>query len=296
MSTYVILDVGTNNVLMLWATKENGEITTIRRESAISAMGKGMHDARLTNEAIETTKCILKDNIKRSLKFSKNIIIAGTSSSREAKNINEISDWARSEFGLKYNIISGECEAELNGLANIQEFKSLEDFVLFDVGGGSTEFTFIQNGKIEFTKTLKLGIRRLHNMFDNFEQRKQFTRTILEHIPKFQSTSLVGIGGTATSLAAIKNKLKKYDAKVVHRSKITASELNEIFTNLETLSPIEISKLMMFDVKRSDIILTGTMVVSEIIRFFGVQNFYISDKGLQYGILNLPEEEIEKML
>jgi exopolyphosphatase / guanosine-5'-triphosphate,3'-diphosphate pyrophosphatase len=296
MKKYAILDVGTNNVLMLWAKKENRRITTVKREAVISAMGKGMQNGLLTSEAVTNTKKILKDNILRSLEFTKNIIIVGTSSSREAENISEISSWTSKEFGLKYIIISGEREAELNGIANINEFKDIGDFILFDVGGGSTEFTFVSGGKIEIVKTLKLGIRRLHNLHDNFEQRQNFTKKILQHIPQNTTSVLVGVGGTATSLGAIKNKLKKYNAKVVHKSKITAPELAEIIDRIGKMPLDDLKELMTFDVKRADIILTGTMIVSEIINYFGASEFYVSDKGLQYGILNLGESEIAEML
>jgi len=294
---YAIIDVGSNNVLLLLAQKNSKKIEILKRKSIISAMGKNMHNQLLTSNALQRTKKILHQFIIYSRLFTENIIVIGTSSSREAKNINILSDWLLNKYDLTYNIISGEYEAFLNGAANIGEFPQLKNFLLFDIGGGSTEFTLIENQSIIRSYSIKLGIRRLQNEFGNdLENKIQKVRELLKKISlKTYKLPLVGIGGTVTSLAAIQKNLVDYDEETVHKSTVTAAQIKDIYKKIIRLSYREIAKLIPFDPERSDIILTGTMIVKEILNYFNADEFIVSDKGIQYGILNLKAKELKEM-
>lgn len=296
---YSVIDVGTNNILLLLAAKINNHLEIIHRDSNISALGKNMKNGILAENALVRTKDILKDNIKFSKLYTKNIIVIGTSCSREASNIYILSKWLKKKYNLKYNIISGMKEAYLNGLANIHEFPDKNEIILFDVGGGSTEFTYLKNGQIIAKQSLRLGIRRLQNLHNNDLGNKIIkTREILKELdlPKLAKPEIIGIGGTVTSLSAIKHNLKKYDGNIVHKSIITKNELHDLLHKISKLSCETLATLIPFDPKRSDIILTGTLIVREIIDYFKVDKFTVSDRGLQFGVIFQNEEEIKAML
>jgi exopolyphosphatase / guanosine-5'-triphosphate,3'-diphosphate pyrophosphatase len=296
---YAILDVGTNNVLFLIAEVQNGEIKTLYRSANISAMGKRMKDSCITNTALKRTKSILADNIKYAKIFTDNIIILGTSCSREAKNINELSSWLKSRFGLNYNIISGELEARLSGIANLHAFPEYRNAITFDVGGGSTEFNFIKEGNIISSQSLPLGIRRLDNAFGkNFDLKLNETKKILADliVPQIPDFTLIGIGGTVTSLAAYKVHMQKYDGEKVHKSKLSETEIRLILDDFRSMTDDEIAYLIPFDRYRADILATGTMIVHEILKKFKMDDFVVSDFGMQYGILYQDEVFIKDLL
>ncbi len=296
---FSVIDVGTNNVLLLLAAKINNHLEIIHRDSNISALGKNMKNGILAENALVRTKDILKENIEFSKLYTKYIIVIGTSCSREASNIYILSKWLKKKYNLKYNIISGMKEAYLNGLANIHEFPDKNEIILFDVGGGSTEFTYLKNEQIIAKQSLRLGIRRLQNLHNNdFGNKIIKTREILKelNLPKLAKPEIIGIGGTVASLSAIKNNLKKYDGNIVHKSIITKNELHDLLHKMSKLSCETLATLIPFDPKRSDIILTGTLIVREIIDYFKVDKFTVSDRGLQFGVLFQNEEEIKAML
>ncbi len=296
---FAVIDVGTNNILLLIAKLENSKLEVLHRDSNISAFGRNMKNNLLTDAALRRTKSILIDNIIYSRLFTSNIIVVGTSCSREARNIELLSKWINRKFGLKYNIISGEQEAYLNGIANLNEFREFENIIMFDVGGGSTEFTFVKNGKIISSLSLKLGIRRLENTFrSDLEEQTNAVKKILNslEIPEMEKFVLVGIGGTATSLSSIKLKLREYDGNVIHKKCISRNELRTMLRSFERMSNPEIAELIPFDSKRADIIATGTMIVSEILDLFEADKFFVSDKGIQFGILNQTKAELQEML
>lgn len=296
--TYCVIDVGTNNVLLLIASV-NDHINIIKRDSRISALGKNMKDGFLDIKAINRTKIILTDFIENAHEFTKNIIVVGTSCSRDAKNISVLSDWLEDKYKINYHIISGDEEANFNGIANINEFRESKEIVMFDVGGGSTEVIWIKKGEIIQTQSIDLGIRRLQNLFGSESQKKyEETQRLLNTLPSFpfDDSVLVGIGGTATSLGAMKFQLEEYDPQVVHKSKIVVSELKIILMNLSGKTDNQIAKLMPFEPKRADLIETGTMIVTEILDYFGVKDFFVSDRGIQFGILMQEKHDLNKML
>ena len=295
---FCVIDVGTNNILLLVASIEDG-INIIKRDSMISGLGKDMKNGLLEDKAIKRTKQILSKFIIIAREITDNIIIVGTSCSRDAKNISEISGWLEDTFQIKYTILSGDEEAMFNGIANISEFKEIQNIILFDVGGGSTEFIWIKDGKIIQARSIELGIRRLQNAFNsNYIQKIKETKKLLNTLPSspLNNPVLVGIGGTATNLSAMKFQLDEYNSQVVHKSKITLSELKEILINLRGKTELQIAKLMPFEPKRADLIETGTMIVTEILDYFDVKEFLVSDRGIQFGILMQDKHELDKML
>jgi len=297
-NTFCVIDVGTNNILLLVASiKDNFHI--IKRDSKISGLGKDMKNDLLDITAIERTKKILTEFILEAQNFTENIIIVGTSCSREAKNISLLSDWLADKFQIKYNIISGKQEADFNALANINEFIEFKNVIMFDVGGGSTEFIWIENGNVIKTHSLDLGIRRLQNVHDSDHSAKlKATKTLLNSLKPVQLAQpvLVGIGGTATSLSAMKFELEKYDPALVHKSKVTKTDIINLYSKLKEKNLKQISELMPFEPKRADLIQTGTMIVMEILDYFGSEEFFVSDRGIQFGILSQPRSELDKML
>jgi len=284
-----IIDVGTNNILLLLAEKQRSDFEVVESKSSISALGKNMKDQTLTQNAIRRTKNILGDFITYSRFFTDNIIVIGTSCSRDAKNIEQISSWLWKKYKLKYLIISGNDEAYLNGLANMDEFPHLKEFILFDIGGGSTEFTYIVNRQIKRFLSLNLGIRRLQNSFGNntLDKETRIRKLLQEMIWPKKNIPLVGIGGTVTSLAALKHELKDYDSKIIHRTLISTADLSYLYRKFIRLNKSQLVRLIPFDPARSDIVATGTMIVNEILSYFETEEFYISDKGYPFGILKL---------
>ena len=287
---FSVIDVGTNSILLLIAERLQNSWKILHRDARTSSLGKGMKDGLLTNEGIEKAKAILEDFIQTSkLYHSDKIIITGTSASREAKSISQISDWLESGFGLTYHILSEEQEIYYIYLANKHEFDEHENLIIFDIGGGSTEFMIVMKSKLEFTTSLKMGVRRLNNLFDNDEEKYAFCHDVLaeskirEHI--HSTFEVVGVGGTVTNLVAVKIGLKEWISEKVHKQVLTLDNVHYFKGLWKKLSYEEIEKLIPFDPNRSDVLLSGTILLESIFSYLNVEKIFVSDFGLQFGIL-----------
>ena len=287
---YSIIDVGTNSILLLIANKQENKITVLHRDAQTSSLGKGMKNGLLTEEGIEKAKIILKKYIQVSRKYmADNIIITGTSASREAKNVSVLSHWLKNEYELPYYILTDEQELYYDYLANKHEFEEFKNLIIFDIGGGSTEFIIVEDSKITYSVSLRMGVRRLNNLFESDEEKYTFCKKVLsqsqikQHLPS--SFEVVGIGGTVTNLIAIKQGLKTWISEKVHKQVLALDDVRYFKVLWKKLSYEEIEMLIPFDPHRSDVLLSGTVLLESIFSFLGVRKIFVSDYGLQFGIL-----------
>jgi len=285
-----IIDLGTNSVLLLIAEKQNTHRSVLYRDAKTSLLGKGMKNGLLTKNAIKRAENILKEYISVSKKFNcHKIIIIGTSASRESKNITKISHWLKINYGLPFYILSENEEIKYIYSANIKEFPEFHNMLIFDIGGGSTEFILIKNKKIIIQKSLKIGVRRLNNQFLKSQPKINYIKEMLnkskiENKISF-SFDTIGVGGTVTTLVAVKNKLQKYIPEKVHKQILYKSDI-EYFTKLWlSISDKEAKKLIPFDPLRADVLHSGSLILQEIFNYFSIEKIYASDYGLQFGML-----------
>jgi exopolyphosphatase/guanosine-5'-triphosphate,3'-diphosphate pyrophosphatase len=284
-----VFDVGTNNVLMLWGEIKQNHIITHHRTNSVSALGLNMKDNLVTGSALSRLKRILDIFIPLSQAVTMNISILATSCSRDALNIDYISEYVSKRYGLIYNIISDNEEALLNGYANLDEFEELSRFLSFDIGGGSTEFTYIEQKQIRTVKSIKLGIRRLHNHFkDDIEGIRTEILRLLDtlRIEIEDEVQLIGIGGTVANITAISKGLRRYDSLEVHRSELHREQLEKYMDRFSKMRLDEIRELMPFEPQRAEIIITGILVILEIMNKYNKDSIFVSDHGLMYGYLN----------
>ena len=289
--TISIIDMGTNSVLLLIAESQNDSWNILHRDAKTSSLGKGMKNGLLAEEEIKKTKKILTGYINISKKYNCNkIIITGTSASREAKNITKISDWLKINYGLHFYILSENEEIKYIYLANQKEFPELKSMLIFDIGGGSTEFILIKNKEIIIQKSLMIGVRRLNNLFKDTKEKIDYIKKILKK-SKIIDTILcgfesIGVGGTVTNLIAVKNKMQKYIPEKVHKQILYRSDIENFIKLWSNISNEEAKKLIPFDPLRADILLSGSLILQEIFNYFSIKKIYVSDCGIQFGILN----------
>ncbi|MCF7858447.1 MAG: hypothetical protein K9N07_03870 [Candidatus Cloacimonetes bacterium] len=295
---YSIIDVGTNKISLL--TAEAGKDAQIFQHiSKVSALGKDMENGLLQNKMIERTIRILEKFIQKAKVHSDDIIVIGTSSSRDAKNISLLSSWLNNKYQIKYNILSGESEVKFIAAANVEEFKEFSNLLMFDIGGGSTEFVWIIDHKITHTQSIDLGIRRLQNKFQyNSVKKRELIRHLLTFLPLklIEAPTVVGIGGVAVSLSLLKSQFEKSSSSKIHKAEISTKTLLAIHKEISTGNEKMLTSIMPFEADRSELIETGMMIVLEILDYFRGKSFFVSERGIEFGILAQTQSELKKML
>jgi exopolyphosphatase/guanosine-5'-triphosphate,3'-diphosphate pyrophosphatase len=251
-------------------------------------MGEGMDKSkRIPEKVIERNINSLKEikGICDDREVDK-IIAYGTSALRDAENKSEFINRAMDKSGIKVEVISGEEEAYY-GYLGVSRSLDLQDFMIMDVGGGSTEFIRIENGEKKYLKSLNIGSVRLNERFflKDPPGKKQLDE-FMKHLDEIfdenfgdenMDASLVGIGGTATALSAINLGLDSYDPNKIDGSVIAYDDVEKIFEDLSQMRLDERLAVKGLEPKRADIIVAGAAIIKRYMERDKIREIIISD-------------------
>ena len=234
---------------------------------------------------------------KKQIDFSNAVVKAVTTEAiRQALNRDEVLDRIAKETGVRFEIISGEEEAELTLLAVKNRLERLhhaaKDFVLVDIGGGSTELIFYY-GEETFSKSFPVGIVTTAQQYGTLEDienalpRKMFDMQMFcaeVYATKGRTEAFIATAGTPTTIAAMKLGLnyETYDAKKVNGTSLKVEELDFYLKKLLAM-PFE-ERETTVGTGRSDLIAAGILIFREIFRIVEFENCIVIDDGLREGV------------
>jgi exopolyphosphatase/guanosine-5'-triphosphate,3'-diphosphate pyrophosphatase len=154
-----VIDLGTNTFNLLIA--EGKHILFSTKEGVALGMG-GINDRMLAEDAMQRGMDALIHFKKLCDDFEvENIQAIGTSALRDAKNALLFTQMVYERTGIEIQIISGQEEAHYiyKGVKSAHNFE--DKSVIMDIGGGSTEFIFVQHEKLIDFKSVNIGVSRI---------------------------------------------------------------------------------------------------------------------------------------
>ena len=301
------IDIGTNSCRLLIAEVEkDNEIINFKKEIykdlEIVKLGEDVNKNKfLKEEAIERTlKCLKKyrEIIDKYSIEQKNIICFATSATRDANNRDYFIKKVYDETKIKINCISGEEEAYINFKGVISSFDKnfKENILVFDIGGGSTEFTLGNMQGIEKKISLNIGSVRITEKFfldngiynyceENRLKAKEWIKENLKELEDFKKEyfTLIGVAGTTTTQVSVREKMEVYDSEKIHLSNLTSKEIND---NLSLfIKKINNEEIKGLDQKRKDVIIGGTIILKEILDYFGKDFIIVSENDNLMGAI-----------
>lgn len=158
------IDVGTNTVVSVVADVEDGALTVLADEERFARLGQGVDaSGRLAPEAMDRVvdRLAQAQATARQLE-AEHTVIAATSASRDAANVDVLQARVRDELGLDYRVISGVEEAALSFRGALAMRPELETACVVDIGGGSTEIVAGTRAEgVTYRTSLNVGSVRL---------------------------------------------------------------------------------------------------------------------------------------
>ncbi|MCX7913222.1 MAG: Ppx/GppA family phosphatase [Thermodesulfovibrionales bacterium] len=307
------IDIGSNTLRLLIASLRDKKLTRKASLRCVTRLAEGVQkDGMLRQENIDKSITCLIEFKKMYGQFKvKDVIAVGTSALRDAKNSHLLIDKARDIIGINAEIISGEKEAEfvltgvLYGLYQDQKNFYWDKMLVIDIGGGSTEWIYIENVKKsykEFKKgSLPLGAIRLFKSFITTDppdliQIKLIKDYIISEIEskglkellsktKTSKAIFIATGGTPTTVATIDMGLRKYDGEKVHLHRISRPTLSELLQKLINFPLQKRSHIIGLEPDRADIIITGTLILQTFMEVFDFDHLIVSDYGILEGVI-----------
>ncbi len=301
------IDIGTNSCRLLIAeVQEDNKTISFKKEIykdlEIVKLGEDVNKNKFLKEvAIERTLKCLKKYRKIIDKYSieeKNIICFATSATRDSTNRDYFIKKVYDETKIKINCISGDEEAYINFKGVISSFDRnfKENILVFDIGGGSTEFTFGIIKAIEKKISLDIGSVRItekffldNGVYDYSEKNrtpaKEWVKKILTELEDFKKLNftLIGVAGTITTQVSVREEMEVYDSEKIHLSNLTSKEIND---NLNLfIKKINNEEIKGLDTKRKDVIIGGTIILQEILEYFKKDFVIVSENDNLVGAI-----------
>lgn len=299
------LDLGTNTLILLIAEiRPDKTYDVLHDEARVVRLGEGIHKNKFfLPDAMDRAYAALADFKAKIAELGcEDTVAVGTAGFRNAANAADFMSRVWAGLGLEIQIISGEKEAELIHTAALADFRDLPlPRVVLDIGGGSTEFIIEEHGKPVHAVSLPFGSVKLTENFlatdpptsQELGALAAFLEKNLAGLPRLNgATTLIATAGTATTLAALAQNLKKYDAHKVHASILELDRLRKLAAQL-ALEPLALrQKRPCLELKRADVIVAGAEILKAVAACFGATRITVSDRGLRYGLL---AEKIHKI-
>lgn len=216
---------------------------------------------------------------------------------RDAINRDQFLDHIYEQTHIRIGLISGEREALLSGKGALSALNIKGGpFLVFDLGGGSTEFFYDDRGKVE-AKSIPLGAAALTKEFirsdppDETEldsiSKETDQRLNNAHIGLAREHVVIGTGGSVTTLASMFHRIPSDDItpERVNGLTLTLPQVAICFEEMRNLNIEQRMALPGLDPERADVIVAGALVVMRIIGFFGVSELIVSMSDLLEGLL-----------
>lgn len=283
------VDIGTNSTRLLVGDE---------RRTVITRLGRGVDATRhLDDAAVARTLDVLRDYAATAHAAGASSIRAvATSATRDADNRDIFLDAAAEILGARPELLSGEQEGRLAFAGAISALDPADGpFLVFDIGGGSTEFivgTDEAEGVLSVdTGSVRLTEQWLHSDPPTAEELSMAVSVVRAHLEDVSrelpasrtAACLVGLAGTVTTIAAV--ELGGYDRARVHQFRLTRAAAEDVFRTLATEALADRKANPGLRADRADVIVGGCCILVAIMRHFDVESIVVSEADILDGIV-----------
>jgi exopolyphosphatase/guanosine-5'-triphosphate,3'-diphosphate pyrophosphatase len=287
------LDVGSNSVkLLIGSLGPDGRVDVRHEEVVVTKLSEGV-DARgtLLPAASARTLAVLARYAEACRTFGVSRTAAvGTAVLRDARDADAFRAQARA-LGFDIEVIDGDTEAYVVRLAALRELPGTpDDAVVIDIGGGSSELSWVTG-----RESTELGVVRLTERHvprdpagaDVLEALRAVVRARLDRLAlPARSEILIGSSATCAVLARLDLALDRHDRDRIHGHEIPTEALVARASQLALLDLEGRRALSGMDRTRADVILAGTVVLEQTALRLGARALRINDRGTRFGVFH----------
>ncbi len=295
---YAVIDAGTNSIKFhVGEHGVDGRWRTVVDRAEMTRLGEGLEQkGAIIDAALERTAAAIAGMVDEAHKLGVRAIAAvGTAGLRIASNGNEVVAAIQARTGVRIEVISGEEEGRLAYVA-AQAGLGLNQgsLVVFDTGGGSSQFTFGHDASVDERFSVDVGAVRYTERYRldravSPEVLREAMAAISADLARIDGRpapdALVAMGGAVTNITAVKHGLAAYDPAVVQGSVLDRAEIDRQIELYRSLDADGRRAIVGLQPKRAEVILAGACIVRTVMEKLGKQSFAVSDRGLRHGVL-----------
>ena len=295
---YAVIDVGTNSVKFHIGERDFGGMwRTVADRAEMTRLGEGLaQQGSIADAALERTAAAIAGMVDEAER--KGVVATaavGTAGLRIASNRDQVVAAIQARTGVVVEVISGDEEGRLAYVAAKAGLGMNEgSLVVFDTGGGSSQFTFGHDASVDERFSVDVGAVRYTERFQldhavSPEALRDAMAAISADLSRIEGRpipdALVAMGGAVTNITAVRHRLATYDAKVVQGTVLDRAEIDRQIELYRSQDADARRAIVGLQPKRAEVILAGACIVRTVMEKLGKQSFTVSDRGLRHGVL-----------
>lgn len=296
-----IIDLGSNTVrLVVFDVEKNPgkrlkpkEFREVLNEKTVAGLSSYVVNGLFTNEGIERAIEVLKDHLKSAKNVGcREVRVFATAVLRNCTNSRDALHAIDAATGLKIDLISGEQEAHL-GFVGASIAQEMEQGILVDIGGGSTEFTHVEGGRDLMNVSVPQGCVSSYADFVSLvlptaDECEDIRRAIVERISQYQCIKttrepvMYGIGGSVHAVGKMLGCMKQSTKPL---KQITPAEVDEVLTLLADDPSAFAHLAVKATPDRIHSLVPGCIILREMMRAGDTETLVICKYGIREGYL-----------
>lgn len=295
-----VIDLGTNTFnLLVRDTRDHEEVHSMKLPVKL---GQGGFDKKEISEAAIDRGIEALRRYRRIIdSLDVNAIYAfGTSALRDARNRQEFLDRVKLTCGFKVNVISGDEEADMifEGVGYGMDI-SHQPYLIMDIGGGSTEFILVRDGRKTWSRSFQIGSSRLRDRFpvsdplnpEEISTIKSYLDTELaelwEILDQYPVYDLIGSSGSFETMAQVAIARRGHPNEGPPNGfKIDKDEYADVLKYILQSSLQErLADPAIIDM-RADMIVFAAVLVQMVMERLKIENIILSNFALKEGVFS----------
>ena len=289
------IDLGSNSTRLLIAEVDDQGFNVLIRKHVVTKMSENIEQTGvISTEAFKRVNSTLR-NFKKLLIANDvdDVFVIGTAALRDAKNSDEIIENIKKKYNFEVEVLSGHEEGITTSIGVLHFMQNTENFLIIDIGGRSTEFIYEFENKI-ISKSLNLGVVTLSEKYfsnlpigqESIDEAKLKIETELSQLDIKDKKNVIGVSGTALSLASIFIDQQNFNEEELHEIKIDIDNIQAINKRILKMTEAEIiTKFRGIDPKRASTITSGIFLLEIILSHYSNSSIIISKNDILEGLI-----------
>lgn len=289
-----VIDLGSNTIRMCVYEHNDEEVKTIFEKKEMAGLVNYVEKEELSPKGVDKACEVLNDFMSslNNLHVDRNNVhIFATASLRNIANTEKVIEIIKDRTDCQIELLSGEEEAKLDFIGTTK-YLNVQEGILVDVGGGSTEIVLFSDNKIMYATSIPIGslnmyVRNVKKIIPHKEERIIIRQTVKDCIAALNIESgvfstIYGVGGTIRGISKLNNNIYNLPN---NNTSIDNKHIKEILKAVKNSHRKTLAPILRSIPDRIHTIIPGMIIIDTISDYFGSENIIVSKYGIREGYL-----------
>ena len=289
---YGVIDIGANTIrLAIYNISKQGEINEILNKKKVVGLARYIDNELMSEKGIDRAVDTLIELKRIADKNNATLTVFATAPFRNINNSREVLGRIKQETDIDVTVLSGEQEAFYDYVAATYN-KDIDEGIIVDIGGGSTELIFVHDGDIEKAVSIPIGslntyTKYISDIFPSAEELKKIKKIIIKQLDKIKLEKkeykvAYGIGGTIRGTMKLHRDIYNMRGE---EKEIMLKSLKKMLKSYLEDSKAFISEIIDVVPDRVHTLIPGMIILKTIMKYYKSDKIILSDYGIREGFV-----------